>query len=210
MSFVQPPDATQASQAGENMQSSHHRDATPSEGDSLMFSQFTKSIVVAAMLAASWGAAQAEGLYVGGSLGTPDYKSSVNGIGGNGSGLGGKIYGGYELMPHVAVEAGLVDLGHIDDANGKVNLRGAYVDVVGRYDMAPKWALFGSAGVAEGRFTTTAGNDSSPALKLGGGLEYELTDNVAVRAEYEHYHFTNAFDAKPAVGEFSLGLKVGF
>ena len=34
--------------------------------------------------------------------------------------------------------------------------------------------------------------------------------NVALRAEYEHYHFSDAFDAKPKVGEYSLGVKVGF
>jgi OOP family OmpA-OmpF porin len=70
--------------------------------------------------------------------------------------------------------------------------------------------VLGRAGVAEGRFTTTNGDDSSPALKLGAGLQYDITDRVAVRAEYEHYHFTDAFDAKPKVGEYSLGVKVGF
>jgi multidrug resistance efflux pump len=41
-------------------------------------------------------------------------------------------------------------------------------------------------------------------------LQYDITNRVAVRAEYEHYHFTDAFDAKPKVGEYSLGVKVGF
>ena len=146
----------------------------------------------------------------GGSLGTPDYKSSVNGIGGNGSGVGGKLYGGYQLTPNFAVEGGFVDLGHIDDANGKVNVRGAYVDGVGSYEFAPKWCVLGSVGLAQARFTTTSGNDSSPALKLGAGLQYDLTKTVALRAEYERYHFSDAFDAKPKIGEFTFGLKVGF
>jgi OmpA-OmpF porin, OOP family len=171
---------------------------------------FKKSAIVATLLAAGIGAAHAEGLYVGGNLGTPDYKSSINGVDGRGSGLGAKLFGGYELSPNFAVEAGIFDLGHIDDDSGKIKLHGAYLDGVGRYELAPHWALIGRAGLAEGRFTGSTGDDSSPAFKLGAGLQYDLSRTVAVRAEYEHYHFSNAFDAKPSVGEYSIGLKVGF
>lgn len=175
-----------------------------------MFSRITKSTLAAALLVAGIGAARAEGLYVGGGLGAPDYKSSINGISGDGSGVGGKLYGGYELTPNFAVEGGLFDLGHIDDASGKVNLRGGYVDAVGRYEFAPKWSVIGSVGVADGRFSTTQGDDSSPALKLGAGLQYDLTRTVALRAGYDHYRFSDAFDGKPKVGEYAFGVKVGF
>lgn len=175
-----------------------------------MIKRSVPSALAAAVLMACLGAAHAEGVYVGGSLGTPDYKSSVNGISGHGSGVGGKLYGGYELTPNFAVEAGLFDPGHIDEAAGKVKLRGAYIDGVGRYELAPQWSVLGSVGVAQGRFNTSLGDDSSPALKLGVGLQYELTPRVALRAEYEHYRFSNAFDAKPDLGEASLGVKVGF
>lgn len=175
-----------------------------------MITRFNQSILFAALLAAGIGAAQAEGLYVGGNLGSPDYRSSVNGIAGGGSGVGGKLYGGYKFTPNVAIEGGLFDLGHIDDATGSVKLRGAYVDAVGRYEFAPKWTVLGSAGLAQGRFTTTRGDDNSPAIKLGAGVEYNLTRDVALRGEYEHYHFSDAFDAKPNVGEFSFGVNVGF
>ena len=177
-----------------------------------MITRFNKTPLIAAvLLAAGIGAAQAsEGAYAGGSLGAPDYKSSVNGITGDGTGVGGKLYGGYKFTPNLALEGGVFDLGHIDDANGKVKLRGAYADAVGRYEFAPKWTALGSAGLAEGRFTTTGGNDSSPALKLGAGVEFNLTREIALRGEYEHYHFADAFDAKANVGEFSLGVNVGF
>jgi len=169
-----------------------------------------KSALAAALVAAGIGMAHAEGLYVGGSLGTPDYKSSINGVDGSGSGVGGKLFGGYELTPNFAVEAGIFDLGHIDDDAGKVNLRGAYVDGVGRYEFAPRWSLLGRVGLTEGRFTGSTGADSSPAIKLGAGLQYDLSRTVALRAEYEHYHFSDAFDAKPSVGTYTFGVKVGF
>ena len=175
-----------------------------------MITRFNKSAAAVVLLLAGIGAAQAEGLYVGGSLGSPDYKSSINGVSGKGSGVGGTVYGGYQITPNFAVESGLFSLGHIDDATGRANTRGVYVDAVGRYEFAPKWSVLGSAGLAQGRFTTTSGDDNSPALKLGGGVQYDLTRQVALRAEYEHYHFTDAFDTKPKIGEFSFGVKVGF
>jgi len=175
-----------------------------------MISRLNKPVLAVAIVLGAVGAAHAEGLYVGGNLGSPDYKSSVNGVSGDGSGVGGKVFGGYQITPNVAVEGGVFDLGHIDDESGKVNLRGAYADAVGSYEFAPKWSVLGRAGLAEGRFTTSSGDDNSPALKLGAGLQYDITNTVAVRAEYEHYHFSDAFDAKPKVGEYSLGVKLGF
>jgi OOP family OmpA-OmpF porin len=169
-----------------------------------------KSALTAWVLFAGVGAARAEGLYVGGSLGTPDYKSSINGVSGDGSGVGGKVFGGYQITPNLAVEGGFFDLGHIDDDSGKVKLRGGYVDGVGSYELTPHWSLLGRAGLVQGRFNTSDGSDSSAGYKLGAGLQYELNKTVALRAEYEHYRFNDAFDAKPTVGEVSFGLKVGF
>ena len=172
--------------------------------------RFNKAFIAVALVAGGIASAHAAGPYVGGNLGSPDYKSSINGISGNGSGAGLKLYGGYQLVPNFAIEGGFFDLGHIDDANGRVKTRGVYVDGVGSYEFAPKWSVLGSAGLAEGHFTTTLGDDNSPALKLGAGVQYDLTRQVALRAQYDHYHFTDAFDAKPNIGEFSFGVKVGF
>jgi OmpA-OmpF porin, OOP family len=171
---------------------------------------FNKSTLAVFLMAAGIGAARAEGAYVGASLGTPDYKSSINGVTGDGSGVGGKAFGGYQLTPNFALEGGFVDLGHIDDGSGRVKVRGAYLDGVGSYEFAPKWSVLGRAGLVQARFKSTNGNDSSPGLKLGAGLQYGLTSQVALRAEYEHYRFSDAFDAKPKVGEFTLGVRVGF
>ena len=166
----------------------------------------------AALLAVAGITAHAEGLYVGGSLGSPAYRDPIDGVAGPGSSLAGKAYLGYQITPNLAVEGGGFDLGHLSDPSGRVNLKGVYADAVGSYGFAPSWSLFGSGGVAEARLTsdTGGGNDTSPALKLGAGLQYDLSSNVALRGEYERYHFTSAYNARANVGEFSLGLKVGF
>lgn len=172
--------------------------------------QLTRASLAALIASAGIASAQAEGLYVGGALGTPDYHGSINGVSGNGSGLGAKAFGGYQLTPNIAFEAGLYDLGHIDNGSGKVTTRGLYIDAIGSVALAPRWSLLGSAGLTQARLRTTYGNDSSPGLKLGVGVQYDLTQNLALRAQYERYRFTNAFDDKADVGAASVGVKWGF
>lgn len=176
-----------------------------------MFTRLAKSLIAAALVAGGITGAHAEGLYVGGNIGGPDYSSSINGIGGGGgNGTGLKVYGGYQLTPNFALEGGLYSLGRTSDNTGTVKTRGVYLDGVGSYEFVPRWSVLGSLGVAEGRFSTTAGDGSSPALKLGVGLQYDLSRQVALRVQYDRYHFTNAFDAKPNAGEYSIGFKLGF
>jgi len=175
-----------------------------------MNTRLHKPALAALLIVAGIGAAHAEGAYVGGSLGTPDYKNSVNGIDGDGSGVGAKLFGGYQFTPNLAIEGGVFNLGHIDDANGKVKLRGAYIDAVGSYEFAPKFSVLAGAFIKKGRFITSRGDDNSPALKLGAGLQYHLTRQVALQAQYDYYHFADAFDAKPNVGETSVGVRVSF
>jgi OmpA-OmpF porin, OOP family len=175
-----------------------------------MFSNFNKSLIAVTLAVGGVASAQAEGLYVGGSLGAPRYSSSVNGIGGDDGGTAVKLYGGYQLTPNIAVEGGYFDLGHSDDASGRAKARGLYADAVGSYTVAPQWAVLGSAGLAEGRFTTTRGDDNSPALKLGAGVQYELTPMAALRVQYDRYHFVSAFGSKPNIGALSAGVKVAF
>lgn len=163
------------------------------------------------LLAGGFGAAQAEGLYIGGQAGAPDYHSTINGVGGGGSGVGLKLYGGYQFSPNFAVEGGAFGLGHIDGATGKIQTRGVYVDAVGLYPLGSQWSLLGSAGLAAARFDSAAlGDDDSPGLKLGAGVQYDLSKQLAVRAQYDRYHFTGAYDGKANIGQTTLGLRYGF
>lgn len=175
-----------------------------------MSTRFTGTVIAAALMVMGMTMAHAESAYIGGNLGSPDYRSSVNGINGSNSGTGLKLYGGYEVAPNLAVEGGLFSIGKNTDATGTVKTQGLYVDAVGHYEFVPQWSVLGSAGLAQGRFTSTLGNDSSPALKLGTGLQYDLTRQTALRVQYDLYHFTDAYSAKANVGEVSVGVKFGF
>ena len=153
-------------------------------------------------------------VYLGASVGSAERKDACGSVLAGGScdekDTAWRLFGGYQITPHFAVEGGAFSLGHVADASGKAKLRGAYADAVGRYEFAPRFSVLGSAGVAEGHFTTSQGDDNSPALKLGAGLQYDVAPRVAVLAKYDHYHFADAFDAKPNVGAVSVGVKVGF
>lgn len=171
------------------------------------------SALLALALAAGFAvSARAEGVYVGGGLSAPDYTNTINGAGGNGGGHGPglKVYGGYQLTPHFAVEGGYFNLGRSQDIGGTVKGQGLFVDGVGSLELVPRWSLLASAGIAEARFSTPGGNDSSPAVKLGVGLQHDITSTTAIRLGYDRYHFTNAFDGKPDVGQTVLGVKVSF
>jgi len=177
----------------------------------MMKHAITNSALAALLLTCAAGAARADGFYAGGSVGGSDWNSSVNGVHGNNGGVSGKAFGGYEFSPNFALEAGGMGLGHMhDDVLGKVSGSGVFLDGVGRYEFAPQWSVLGRVGVTRARFSTPSGDDSSSGLKLGTGVQYDLTPKVALRGEYEYYHFSNVFDSKANVGQFTAGIKVSF
>ncbi|MBK1715503.1 outer membrane beta-barrel protein [Rubrivivax gelatinosus] len=179
-----------------------------------MSTRFAKPLVALSLLAGIAGAANAEGLYVGGALSAPNYSSQINGFGGGdgGSGPGLKLYGGYKLSPNLALESGYFNLGrsHADGTGGTAKAQGIFLDGVASYEFAPKWSVLGSLGVAQAHLKTSDGSDDSSALKVGAGLQYDLNKTTALRVGYERYRFTNAFDAKPYVGQTTFGANFAF
>lgn len=178
----------------------------------LTMNKFLRNSLAIVAIGAAVGA-HAQGLYIGGALSAPDYRDPVNGFGdGNGgSGPGLKLYGGWQFTPNFALEGGLVNFGRTHDTNGgSAHGYGAFVDAVGRWEFTPGWSVLGSAGLAQARLKTPAGDDTSPALKLGVGLQYDLSRTTSLRLGYEHYKFNDAFDAKLAVGQTTFGMNFAF
>ncbi len=177
-----------------------------------MVSRYTLALAAATLTLGS--AANAQGLYMGADFGHPQYSNSVNGIGGADSGdsggIGAKFYGGYTLTPNFALEGSVFRLGRSTMGDATVNTSGIALDGVANYTVAPQWSVLGRLGVAEGHFSTSFGNDSSSAVKMGAGVQYDLNSQLALRLQYERYHFFDAFESKPNVGEFTAGFKIGF
>lgn len=170
-----------------------------------------RTLLHAACLTACFGAAaaHADGFYVGGGLAAPHYGDDINGLSIGNSGVGGKLFGGYQLHPYFAVELGLVDLGHISDASGSIKSHGEYIDGVGLLPLNASWSLLGSIGAANVDIDTSNGDDRGAGLKLGLGAEFAINRSVALRGEYENYH-VSAFNSHPNIGQYSFGVRVNF
>ncbi|MDE2082312.1 MAG: porin family protein [Burkholderiales bacterium] len=173
-----------------------------------------KPVLIAAGMAAGIALvalpARAEGLYVGGALGAPHFGGdAINGVPGNGTGVSGKLFGGWQFSPNFALEAGLADLGRVDNGFGKVRSHGGYLDAVGLLPLGDEWTLLGSLGVARVQANTDRGDATGTGLKLGLGAQYALSSHLALRGEWERYR-PSVFGVRPNIDQYTVGLSYGF
>ena len=140
---------------------------------------------------------------------------------------GYKIFGGYQVNKNFAVEGGYFDLGNFGytattvpagTLNGRIKLRGLNLDLVGTVPLSEKFSVFGRAGLnyaqARDSFSGTGAvqvanpnprkNDTN--YKLGLGLQYALTESLAMRAEAERYRVNDAIGNRGHVDLVSVGL----
>lgn len=128
---------------------------------------------------------------------------------------GWKLYGGFQFLPYLGVEAGYQDLGKIDatvKASGVSNIKGIVkttlnnepysfdgwnVDLVGMLPVGPT-VLFAKAGAVwwSADITATAINtgvtasrsDSGTGAHWGAGLKFPMYNNrIGIRGEWEEY-----------------------
>jgi OOP family OmpA-OmpF porin len=177
----------------------------------MMNTRHFKPLIAAAMVTGGLCAiaAPVNGIYAGASLGVASYPDNINGVTGDGSATSGKIFAGYQVNPNFAVEAGIAELGGISNASGQIDAQSRYLDAVGTLPMSEKWSLLGRVGVAQTNVNTSLGNDSGTGLKFGLGAQYALTNNVAIRGEWERYQ-TSVFGDTPNVDQYTVGVKVAF
>ena len=144
---------------------------------------------------------------------------------------GFKVFGGYQLNKNFAVEGGYFDLGKFGytattvpagTLNGNIKLRGLNLDLVGILPLTEKFSAFGRAGLnyaqARDNFSGTGAvqvrnpnpskNDTN--YKLGLGLQYALTESLAVRAEAERYRVNDAVGNRGHIDLVSVGLVYRF
>ncbi len=168
---------------------------------------FLGTLLVVGSLATA--TAHAEGFYGGGALGGQSYPDQINGNATSGSALSGKVFGGYQINPNFAVEAGIAELGALNSLGGQVDSYGTFVDAVGVLPLNNQWSLLGRAGVAHMAINTPTGDDGGNGLKVGLGAEYALSKTMAIRGEWERYQLTG-FGSSPNADQFTVGVKVGF
>jgi OOP family OmpA-OmpF porin len=133
-------------------------------------------------------AAQAQvagtGLYVGGSVGQSKWKGGEFDIG-DSSKVGGKALVGYDFTPHIGLELGYINFGDF----GGLDADGGFVDGVLKLPFTPQWTGIVKAGVFQGRVDAGETNQDGTSWKGGVGVQYNLTPQLGLRAEYERYKF---------------------
>ncbi len=144
---------------------------------------------------------------------------------------GFKLFGGYQFNRNLALEGGYFDLGRFGfnattvpagTLDGRIQLRGLNLDLVGRLPVSDRFSVFGRVGInyAEARdsFSGTGAVrvlDPNPRkhdanIKFGAGLQYDFTEALGVRAEVERYRINDAVGNKGDVDLFSVGLVYRF
>lgn len=145
--------------------------------------------------------------------------------------LGFKVFGGYQFNKNFALEGGYFDLGKFGfmanttpagTLSGNIRLKGLNLDAVGILPLTEKFSVFGRIGANYAQATDSfAGTGAvsvlnpNPStretnLKLGVGLQYALTESLAMRAEVERYRINDAVGNKGDVDLVSVGLLYRF
>lgn len=175
-------------------------------------SRFVSSLLggialVAVGAAPTLAASPFDGAYVGAYTGYIDNKGSAEGV--TGIDTDGWTYGGYAGFGKTFDQfyfGGEVEIGTADiDGKGRIGTVPATAKINESYGLAARVgflasdnALFyGRVGWQRTNFEATAGagasrvkaDDTLNGLRVGGGLEYALTDNILTRVEYNYTNY---------------------
>jgi OOP family OmpA-OmpF porin len=139
-------------------------------------------------------------------------------------GIGGKLIVGKQLNKNFAVEAAYFDLGKFDySASNRqggtlarnTSVRGASLDLIGMLPMSERFSVYGRLGgtYALVRDDITGNMTTGYEMKkkrfnpkAGVGLEYKLSEALALRGEVERYRATDGFRNRNDVNLASLSL----
>ena len=183
-------------------------------------SRILRGSALALVIGSTAWSAFADGPYLGGSIGGAHLRGDpIGGLDTDRSATGGKLYAGWSFNPYFALEGGYADLGRFDGDGGRLGARGLFLDGVGTYPLGNGFSALGRLGLFTGRLHESLNpaalngpvddSGNGTRFKLGAGLQYDLSKTVALRGEWEQYHF-HALDESPSVNLFSVGLNYRF
>jgi OOP family OmpA-OmpF porin len=197
-----------------------------------MNKQISAVVLVAGALGGSGAAlAQETGWYLGGSLGQSKIKidrakdsADLTAAGLGNAGITGtketdtawKVFGGYRINRHFAVEGAYINLGKFSESTTVTSINGVavapvaltvdvktkngfYASAVGIVPLGSQFSLFGKLGVytikteatatasSGGRTASSSGSDRNEDLMFGVGASYDFTKEIAARAEWERF-----------------------
>ena len=144
---------------------------------------------------------------------------------------GYKLFGGYKFNKNFALEGGYFDLGKFSfvattvppgTLTGQIKLRGINLDALGILPITNNFSAFGRVGVhyteARDTFSGTGAvvvtnprpSKKEANLKVGVGVQYDVTPSLGLRAEAERYRINDAVGNRGDIDVYSLGLLYRF
>lgn len=144
---------------------------------------------------------------------------------------GFKVFSGYQFGSNFAIEGGYFDLGDFSYRSymtpqsvltGHSTVRGLNIDLVGILPLGEKLSAFGRLGMARTQvkdkyrgygavpLTHFSSRNREDSHKYGLGLQYDFTDNFALRLEAERYDVKNAMFSKNDIDMYSVGVVYRF
>lgn len=165
-----------------------------------------KTVIIAAVAAASFAVpafAQDEAPFTGPRVGATVGYDSV----GDEEGVSYGVVAGYDLPVASNVIAGVeVSLGDSTvDAGGVDVSRDLAASLRLGYVATPNILAFGKVGYASTRFEAAGTGAALEGVRFGGGLEYGLTSNAFVSAEYQRSEYEQ--DGSRDAGVVTLGWR---
>ena len=103
----------------------------------------------------------------------------------------------------------------LSDGTNKIDFDAYGLDVYGYLPLGCEGivSLIGTTGIANYDFdyatSTEKGSDNGLGYRLGGGIQYNVTNNIGIRA-LGRYVWTDKLDGMDHLAEFSLGMKYTF
>jgi len=137
-----------------------------------------------------------------------------------------KLYLGKQLNENFALEGGYFNLGKSNfsaltnpgSLHGQVGLQGANLDLIGRVHFTERFSMLANIGMhyteaktyfsGDRLYAITNPNSTERKLngKVGLGLEYQLTQALALRGQVERYRVNNRIQNRGDVDFYSIGL----
>ncbi len=138
-----------------------------------------------------------------------------------------KIFLGKQLSRHFALEGGYFDLGNFGfnaittpagTLNGKVGFKGGNLDLLAQLPMTERFSVYGKLGMSYVKTTTqftgnrlyavTNPNPSERKFnpKVGVGVEFKLSEALAMRAEVERHRLNDAVGNRGDADLFAFNL----
>jgi OOP family OmpA-OmpF porin len=184
-----------------------------------MNNTFYSGLALIAMLAAPAVHAVENNLYVGAAIaggGTVVIQTQAGRFENTNSAHPFKLYGGYDITEHVAIEAGYASYGKFRFASpGTVDLSGLHVAAKGSMALGKSFSVFGKLGAVRHSMDVAGiGAESFKTTKtralMGFGFDYRIIPQLAATLELTNYGTIKSRTGQLRVRQLELGLKYHF